>query len=183
MCTLFATKCRDRRHCVYLARSYLSSGLRFPVGGKWKYVGAVVRCNWRRDRRYRGGEWRGVERSVGQRRGEITAVVRCKLQTWNHSSPYNNLFSAMHVHSVFPPPSTPFPLFLTSFCASNPFPTLPLSPPSIPPSSPPPHFPSNPPPTPLSFNNPSLFLLPPSLHLLEGIHAIFINIHHDKEQL
>lgn len=137
MCTLFATKCRDRRHCVYLARSYLSSGLRFPVGGKWKYVGAVVRCNWRREGRYRGGEWRGVERSVGQRRGEITAVVRCKLQTWNHSSPYNNLFSAMHVHSVFPPPSTPFPLFLTSFCASNPFPTLPLSPPSIPPSSPP----------------------------------------------
>jgi len=68
MCTLFATKCRDLQHCVYLARPYLSSGLRFPVGGKWKYVGAVVRCNWRREGR-EGREERSGEEGSGEKCG------------------------------------------------------------------------------------------------------------------
>jgi len=40
--------------------------LRFPVGGKWKYVGAVVRCNWRREGR-EGREERSGEEGSGEK--------------------------------------------------------------------------------------------------------------------
>jgi len=42
--------------------------LRFPVGGKWKYVGAVVRCNWRREGR-EGREERSGEEGSGEKCG------------------------------------------------------------------------------------------------------------------